>query len=64
VRYQYDRKAKIKSAQIDPQNQIIMDRDLFNNSYAKKSDSYAVYKLRNMWVFASEWLSQLLAWLT
>jgi hypothetical protein len=64
VRYQYDRKAKIKSAQIDPQNQITMDRDLFNNSYLKKSDSYAVYKLRNMWIFASEWLSQLLAWLT
>jgi len=64
VRYQYDRKAKIKSAQIDPQNQIAMDRDLFNNSYVKKSDSFAVYKLRNMWVFASEWLSQLLAWLT
>jgi len=64
VRYQYDRKAKIKSAQIDPQNQIFMDRDLFNNSYVKKSDSFAVYKLRNMWVFASEWLSQLLAWLT
>jgi Peptidase family M1 domain len=64
VRYHYDRKAKIVSAQIDPQNQITMDRDLFNNSYVKKSNAFALYKLRNMWLFASEWLSQLLAWLT
>jgi hypothetical protein len=64
VRYHYDRKAKIQSAQIDAHNQIYMDRDPFNNSYTKESDTRAVHKLRNFWVFASEWLSQLLAWLT
>jgi Peptidase family M1 domain len=64
VRYQYDRKAKIESAQIDPQNQITLDRNFFNNSYVKKSNAFALYKLRNMWLFSSEWLSQLLAWLT
>ena len=31
---------------------------------SKKSNAFALYKFRNMWVFASEWLSQLLAWLT
>ncbi|MGA7852457.1 MAG: M1 family metallopeptidase [Candidatus Acidiferrales bacterium] len=64
VRYQYDRKAKIESAQIDPQDQIMLDRNFFNNSYVKKSNAFALYKLRNMWLFSSEWLSQLLAWLT
>jgi Peptidase family M1 domain len=64
VRYHYDRKAKIVSAEIDPQHQITLDRNFFNNSYVKKSDAHALDKLRNMWVFSSEWLSQLLAWLT
>ena len=64
VRYQYDRKAKIDSAQIDARNQIGMDRDPFNNSFTESGDPLAVHKLRNIWAFASEWLSQLLAWLT
>ena len=64
VRYQYDRKAKIESAQIDARNQITMDRDPFNNSFAESANPLAVHKLRNIWAFASEWLSQLLAWLT
>ena len=64
IRYQYDRKAKIQSAQIDAHNQITMDRDYFNNSFTEDADPRAAHKLRNIWVFASEWLSQLLAWLT
>jgi len=64
VRYQYDRKAKIQSAQIDAHNQITLDRDPFNNSFVREADPRAVHKLRTIWVFASEWLSQLLAWLT
>jgi hypothetical protein len=64
VRYQYDRKAKIQSAQIDAHNQIHMDRDPFNNSFTEDPDLRAAHKLRTIWVFASEWLSQLLAWLT
>jgi len=64
VRYQYDRKAKIQSAQIDAHNQLTLDRDPFNNSFTEDSDPRAAHKLRTIWVFASEWLSQLLAWLT
>jgi Peptidase family M1 domain len=64
VRYQYDRKAKIVSAEIDPQHQVLLDRDNFNDSYVKESNPIAVYKLRNIWMFGAEWLSQLLAWLT
>ena len=64
VRYQYDRKARLSSAQIDARDQITMDRNPLNNSYVDAGDPRAVHKLRNIWVFASEWLSQLLAWLT
>ncbi len=64
MRYQYDRKAKVESAQIDSHNQITMDRNPFNNSYVEEANRRAAHKLRNIWVFGSEWLSQLLAWLT
>jgi hypothetical protein len=64
VRYQYDRKAKVETAQIDPGHQVLLDRDQFNNSYTEKSDTRATSKLRNLFVFASELFSQLLAWLT
>jgi hypothetical protein len=64
MRYHYDRKAQIVSAQIDPQNQIWLDRNFFNNSYNEQSDARATHKFRNLWIFASELFSQLLAWLT
>ena len=63
TRFQFDRQAKVASAEIDPQNQVTMDRDLFNNSYTVEGDPRATHKMRNLFVFASEWLSQLLAWL-
>lgn len=63
-RYQYDRKAQIVSAEIDPQTQLYLDRNFFNNSYVERGDARATHKFRNLWVFVSEWLSQLLAWLT
>jgi hypothetical protein len=64
IRYTYQKKAKIASAEIDPEHKILLDRDPFNNSYIEKADKRAMKKLTNLWVFASEWLSQLLAWLT
>jgi Peptidase family M1 domain len=64
MRYRYDRPAKLVSAEIDPQNQVTMDRDLFNNSYIVQPDPRAAHKMRSIFVFASEWLSQILAWLT
>jgi hypothetical protein len=64
IRYTYLKKAKIVSAEIDPDHKILLDRDPFNNSYVEKADNRATKKLTNLWVFASEWLSQVLAWLT
>ena len=63
VRYVYDRKSQVVSAEIDPNNQIWLDRNLFNNSYVVKPDRRATKKLSNIWGFVSEWIAQLLAWL-
>jgi len=64
VRYQYDRPETLVSAEIDPDHGIWLDRNFFNNSYVEQGDARATHKFRNLWVFCSEWLSQLLAWLT
>ena len=45
-------------------DQIWLDRNFVNNSYNEQADERATHKFRNLWVFASELLSQLLAWLT
>ncbi len=63
VRYVYDRKSQLVSAEIDPEHQIWLDRDLFNNSYTVKPDNRATKKLSNILGFASEWIAQLLAWI-
>ncbi|MGB8523661.1 MAG: M1 family metallopeptidase [Candidatus Acidiferrales bacterium] len=64
IRYTYDRKAELDSAQIDPGNQVWLDRNLFNNSYTVQEDKRAIHKLQNLWIFASECVSQFLAWVS
>jgi hypothetical protein len=64
IRYQYVRPTKVATAEIDPQHGVRLDRDFFNNSYTVKEDLRASHKLSNIWVFATEWISQLFAWAT
>jgi hypothetical protein len=64
IRYQYDRRATLVSAQLDPGNQIWLDRNSFNNSYVVQEDRRAIHKLQNIWIFGSEWLSLLLSWVS
>jgi hypothetical protein len=63
IRYVYDRKSQLVSAEIDPGHQICLDRDFFNNSYTVTPDNRATKKLSNILGFASEWIAQLLAWI-
>jgi hypothetical protein len=63
VRYIYDRKSQLVSAEVDPGHQIWLDRDLFNNSHTVEPDNRATKKLSNILGFASEWIAQLLAWI-
>ncbi len=64
VRYVYDRPDRIVSAEIDPTHQVWLDRDFYNNSHTVDADNRATKKLSHIWVFAGEWFSQLLAWLS
>jgi hypothetical protein len=64
MRYVYDRKAQLASAELDPGHQVWLDRNFYNNSYTRKADTQATKKLANIWTFAAEWLGQLLAWMT
>jgi Peptidase family M1 domain len=64
VRYTYDRKAKVRSARIDAEQKVWLDRNFFNNSQRVDPDHRAVHKLLNMWTFAIEWVSQLVSWIT
>jgi peptidase M1-like protein len=64
VRYTYDRPAQLVSAEIDPDHKVLLDLNLYNNSYRVRGDKRATHKLSNIWMFVAEWLGQLLAWLT
>jgi aminopeptidase N len=63
VRFSYDKKARVTSAEVDPQHAIRLDDDLFNNSRTEGLDRRAARKLSTYWLFACQYLAQLLAWL-
>jgi aminopeptidase N len=63
VRYTYEKKAKLVSAQIDPGTAVLLDRNLFNNSYVQQEDTRARWKIVSYWTWVTQMLSQCLAWL-
>jgi len=63
VRYTYDKKARIVSAEIDPQHAVLLDRDFMNNSYVQQADTRARWKVINYWTWFTQLLSQCLSWL-
>jgi hypothetical protein len=58
----YVKKTKIESAELDPDHKIQIDRNDFNNSYAEKANGKPARKVSNYWMFATQWVSQALAW--
>jgi len=63
VRYSYDKKARVISAEIDPRHTVRLDKNFFNNSSTEEPDRRATHKLTMYWLFAVQYMSQLLAWL-
>ena len=63
VRYQYDKKAKVVSAELDPKHQAWLDKDFFNNSQTREANQAAHHKLAAYWTVISQFCAQLLAWL-
>jgi aminopeptidase N len=64
IRYIYHKKAKVVSAQIDPDYQVTMDRDYLNNSKTTKGHEGATMKIVTYWTFLTQFASQMVSWLT
>jgi hypothetical protein len=62
IKFHYNKRAKVASVEIDPDHQIHLDRDNFNNSRTDESHSRPARKLENYWIFVSQCFSQFLAW--
>jgi hypothetical protein len=45
VRYTYDKKAKVVSAEIDPEHAVLLDKNFYNNSYVREEDATAKWKI-------------------
>ncbi len=63
-RFVYVKKAKVLSVEIDPGHQITMDRDYLNNSIATEPQRGATVKIATYWTFLTQFLAQMLSWLT
>jgi hypothetical protein len=62
TKFAYEKRAKVVSAEIDPDHKIQIDRNDFNNSYTAEANGKPARKLANYWLFMTQWLSQALAW--
>jgi hypothetical protein len=63
ARFSWDKPSRAVYAQVDPDSNILLDVNLFNNSYALRASRTARYKLTNYWVFTQQLLAQWLAFL-
>jgi hypothetical protein len=62
TKFTYEKKAKVESAEIDPDHKIQIDRNDFNNSYTAEANGKPARKVGNYWLFLTQWLGQALAW--
>lgn len=62
IRFSYQKKAKVVSAEIDPDHTIHIDRDNFNNSYVVKENPKPTRKISTYWLFVTQWIGQAFAW--
>jgi len=62
TRFSYQKKAKAVSAEIDPDHTVLLDRDIFNNSFVVEPNSKPTNKLSAYWLFVTQWIGQAFAW--
>lgn len=63
VKLTYVRKARVVSAEIDPDHEVLLDVDAFNNSYTTRTNATAAWKLTSVWTAAQQWFAQVVSWL-
>src|ERR1700722_14303616 len=62
TKFSYQKKAKVESAEIDPDHKILIDRNDFNNSQTAEPDGRPARKVSNYWLFLTQWVAQFVAW--
>jgi len=62
TRFGYVKKAKVVSAELDPDHTIQIDRNNFNNSHLVDANPKPTYKLSTYWLFVTQLFSQFVAW--
>ena len=62
TRFHYQKKAKIVSAEIDPNHTVQLDRNKLNNSFVVEPNPRPTWKLSNYWLFVTQWCGQAMAW--
>ena len=62
TRFSYVKKAKVVSAEIDPDHTVQIDRNNFNNSFVVESNPKPTWKLSTYWLFVTQLVSQAMAW--
>jgi Peptidase family M1 domain len=62
TRFSYLKKAKVVSAEIDPDHTVQIDRNNFNNSYVVEANPKPTWKLSTYWLFLTQLVSQAMAW--
>jgi hypothetical protein len=62
TKFTYEKKARVESAEIDPDHKIQIDRNDFNNSYTEEANPKPARKLENYWMFLTQWVAQALTW--
>jgi aminopeptidase N len=63
ARFSWDKPSRAVYAQVDPDGNVPLDINSFNNSYSLQRDRTARLKLTNYWVFAQQLLGQWLSFL-
>jgi aminopeptidase N len=62
TKFVYEKKAKVTSAEIDPDHKIQLDRNAFDDSYTAEPNGKPAHKLANYWLFLTQCLGQALGW--
>jgi hypothetical protein len=62
TKFSYEKKAKVESAEIDPDHTVLLDRNLFKEARLTEANEKPARKLGTYWMFVTQWLGQALAW--
>ena len=63
-KFTWEKNAELVSAELDPTHEYLLDKDRYNNSYLTDPNSKGTHKFVVYWMVVTQWVGQMLAWLT